>query len=199
MLPKLPAATLIAAIVLSPAHAALAHGGNGGSTSDYRIEVTGFEGDPSGIEVRPVELGNRMELVRTSALACAGLGALVLLPALRRLIPALAIVAGVAAVVGSGPSGFRVVAGLVAVAAAIAGWLLHSRWLSAGAALVAAFFAVTHLEVFEHQLLAGWAPAALQRIAVSVALAFGLAVVGREVVGELGATQPEPGPAMAEA
>ena len=58
---------MLAAIVLGPAQPAFAHGGNGGASSDYRIEVTGFEGDPTGIEVHPVELGNRMELVRTTA------------------------------------------------------------------------------------------------------------------------------------
>ena len=58
---------MLAAIVLGPAQPVLAHGGNGGAASDYLIEVTGFEGDPAGIEVYPVELGDRMELVRTSA------------------------------------------------------------------------------------------------------------------------------------
>jgi hypothetical protein len=326
--PKLLAATLLAAMVLAPATAASAHGGNGGATSDYRIEVTGFEGDSAGIEVRPVELGNRMELVRTSAhevqilgyegepylrldadgvfenvnspahfinldrfarqqppasaradaepdwvklsdgasvrwhdhrthwmdptprqdvrddpgvervifpanrvdlvvdgrpvtaivrvtwlpppprttwlivsslVACAILGALVLLPSLRGAAPALATIAAVGAVVGSGSSGFRLVVGLVAVTCGIAGWVLGNRWLSGAAALVAVVFAVTHFEVFEHQLLAGWAPAVLQRIGITVALAFGAAVVGRQVVGELGATQPtEAEPVMAE-
>ena len=64
---KLLGAALLAAVVLAPAQPVFAHGGNGGASSDYRIEVTGFEGDHSGIEVRPVELGNRMELVRTTA------------------------------------------------------------------------------------------------------------------------------------
>src|SRR5215210_2592815 len=64
---KVLGTAMLAAIVLGPAQPASAHGGNGGASSDYRIEVTGFEGDPSGIEIRPVELGNRMELVRTTA------------------------------------------------------------------------------------------------------------------------------------
>jgi hypothetical protein len=64
---KLFGAALLAAMVLAPAQPALAHGGNGGASSDYRIAVSSFEGDPTGIEVRPVELGNRMELVRTTA------------------------------------------------------------------------------------------------------------------------------------
>ena len=55
------------ATVLGPAQPAFAHGGNGGASSDYRIEITGFDGDSTGIEVRPVELGNRMELIRTTA------------------------------------------------------------------------------------------------------------------------------------
>ena len=64
---KLLGAGLLAATIFAPAQPVSAHGGNGGASSDYRIEVTGFEGDASGIEVRPVELGNRMELVRTTA------------------------------------------------------------------------------------------------------------------------------------
>ena len=63
---KLLGAALLAAVVLAPAQPVFAHGGNGGASSDYRIEVTGFEGDHSGIEIRPVELGNRMELVRAT-------------------------------------------------------------------------------------------------------------------------------------
>lgn len=327
VLPKLLAAALLAAMVLAPASSAFAHDGNGGATSDYRIEVTGFEGDPSGIAVRPVELGNRIELVRTSAddvqilgyegepylrldadgvfenvnspahyinldrfarqqppasaradaepdwvkisdgtsvrwhdhrthwmdptprqdvrddpdvervifpanpvdlvvdgrpvtaivkvtwlpppprttwlivsslIACLILGALVLLPLFRRVAPALATIASVGAVVGSGSSGARVAIGIAAIVLGIAGWLLGNRWMSSAAALVAVVFAVTHFEVFEHQLLAGRAPAVLQRIGITVALGFGAAVVGRQVVGELGATQPEPEPAMAE-
>src|SRR6476469_177681 len=53
--------------MLAPAQPAFAHGGNGGSSSDYRIEVTGYDGNHDGFVVRPVELGNRMELVRTTA------------------------------------------------------------------------------------------------------------------------------------
>jgi hypothetical protein len=49
---------------------------------------------------------------------------------------------------------------------------------------------VTHFEVFEHQLLAGWAPAALQRPAILVAMAMAAAVIGSELVTGLGATQP---------
>ena len=64
---KLLGAALLAAVILAPAQPAFAHGGNGGASSDYRIEVTGYEGDATGIEVHPVELGNRMELVRTTA------------------------------------------------------------------------------------------------------------------------------------
>jgi hypothetical protein len=62
--------------------------------------------------------------------------------------------------------------------------------------------AVTHFEVFEHQLLAGWAPAVLQRMAIMVALACGAAVVGCELVVGLGSTtpvlEPEPEPVGVE-
>ena len=43
--------------------------------------------------------------------------------------------------------------------------------------------AVTHFEVFEHQLLAGWAPEVVQRIAITVALACAAAVVGSRTRG----------------
>lgn len=49
---------------------------------------------------------------------------------------------------------------------------------------------MTHFEVFEHRLLAGWAPEVLQRIAITAALALAAAVVGSELVTGLGATTP---------
>jgi hypothetical protein len=319
---KLLGAALLGVMVLGPAQPAFAHGGNGGASSDYRIEVTGFEGDPTGIEVRPVELGDRMELVRTTAnevqivgyegepyirldadgvfenynspahynnldrfartptpatatptadpnwvklsdgnsvrwhdhrthwmdptprqdvrdnpdvervifpdnrvdlvvdgkpvvaivkvtwlpppsrmvwllitslTACALLAALVLIPSLRRFIPALALAASIACLVGSGTSTFRVVASSLAIVVVIAGIVLKNRWFPVAAAVVVAILAVTHFEVFEHQLLAGWAPELLQRIAITVALALAAAVVGSELVTGLGAT-PAPAP-----
>lgn len=314
---KLLGAALLWLMVLGPAQSAFAHGGNGGASSDYRIEITGFEGDPTRVEVRPVELGNRMELVRTTAeevqivgydgepyirldadgvfenynspshytnldrfartptpatatptaepnwvklsdgnsvrwhdhrthwmdptpredvrddpdvervifpanrvellvdgqsvvaivkvtwlpppsrmvwlvitslTACALLAALVLIPSLRRFVPAIALVASIACLVGSGTSTFRVVASALAIVVVIAGMVLKNRWLPVFAAVVIAILAVTHFEVFEHQLLAGWAPEVLQRIAITVALAFAAAVVGSELVTGLGAT-----------
>lgn len=315
--------------MIAPAHPVSAHGGNGGASSDYRIEVTGFEGDASGIEVRPVELGNRMELVRTTAndveivgyegepyirlgtdgvfenfnspshytnldrfartvapptasataepnwvklsdgnsvrwhdhrthwmdptpiqavrddpgvervifpanrvdlvvdgtpvvaivrvtwlpppsrmawlvstslLACAVLAALVLIPSLRRFGPNLALVASVACLVGSGTSTFRVVASAVAIAVIVVGMVLKNRWLPVVAATLIAVLAVTHFEVFEHQLLAGWAPEIVQRIAIAIALALAAAVVGSELVTGLGATsatEPQAGEPVA--
>ncbi len=59
---------MVAAI--APAGAALAHNGTGGAASDYRIEITGYTGDPRGIDLHVVELGNRIELRRTSAHVC---------------------------------------------------------------------------------------------------------------------------------
>jgi len=55
------------AAALAPAAPVLAHNGLGGATSDYLNQVTGFEGNPSGIVMRVVELGNRLEIVRTTA------------------------------------------------------------------------------------------------------------------------------------
>ena len=316
---KLLGAALLAATILAPAQPAFAHGGNGGASSDYRIEVTGYDGDATGIEVRPVELGNRMELVRTTAkeveilgyegepyirldadgvfenvnspahyinldrfarkpvpatatakatpnwvklsdassvrwhdhrthwmdptprqdvrdnpgvervifpanrvdllvdgkpvaaivkvtwlpppsrmtwlvitslAACALLAALVLVPSLGRFVPALALIAAVANLVGSGTSTFRIVASALAIVLVIVGWILHNRWLPVAASVMVVFLAVTHFEVFEHQLLAGWAPELVQRLAVSVALAGAAAVVGYELVTGLGASTP---------
>lgn len=315
---QLLGAALLAAMVLAPAQPVFAHGGNGGASSDYRIEVTGFEGDHTGIEVRPVELGNRMELVRTTAkevqilgyegepyirldatgvfeninspahyanldrfarqptpptatakatpnwvklsdatsvrwhdhrthwmdptprqdvrdnpgvervifpanrvdlvvdgrkvvaivkvtwlpppprlmwlvitslTGCLLLAALVLVPSIRRLTPAFALTAGIASVVGSGTSKFRIGASVLAIVIALAVWLLRNRWLPVTAALIVVVLSLTHFEVFEHQLLAGWAPPILQRLAITLALSLAAAVVGCELVTGLGATQ----------
>ena len=314
---KLLGAALLVATVFGPAQPVFAHDGNGGASSDYLIEVTGFEGDATGIEVRPVELGDRMELVRTSAedveivgydgepyirlgedgvfenfnspshytnldrfartetpptatptaepnwvklsdgnsvrwhdhrthwmdptprqdvrdnpdvervifpanrvelvvdgqpvtaivkvtwlpppsriawlvitslAACALLAALVLVPSLRRFVPALSVIAGICCLVGSGTSTFRVVASAIAIVLAIVGMVLKNRWLPVIASGMVVVLAVTNFEVFEHQLLAGWAPELLQRVGISAALALGAAVVGSELVTSLGAT-----------
>ena len=58
---------LVFGCVLAPAASALAHNGTGGASSDYRIEIVGWQGDHSGVELRVVELGNRLELRRTTA------------------------------------------------------------------------------------------------------------------------------------
>ncbi|MCX6541447.1 MAG: hypothetical protein NTX77_07550 [Actinobacteria bacterium] len=60
-------ALLIAFVLLSPASPALAHGGDGGASSDYEVVVTGYSGDATGVVVRSVDLGSRIELVRTTA------------------------------------------------------------------------------------------------------------------------------------
>jgi hypothetical protein len=318
-------AVLLAAVIFAPAQPVSAHGGNGGASSDYRIEVTGYDGNSTGIEVRPVELGNRMELVRTTAkevqilgydgepylrldadgvfenlnspahyinldrfarttipatatataqpnwvklsdgnsvrwhdhrthwmdptprqdvrdnpnvervifpanrvellvdgkpaaaivrvtwlpppsriawlvvtsiVACALLAALVLVVALRRFAAYFALIAAIACLVGSGSSAFRIGASALAIAVVTAGLVLRNRWLPTAAAVLVMVLAVTHFEVFEHQLLAGWAPEALQRITITLALAFSAAVVGSELVNGLGATAPviEPAP-----
>ena len=314
---QLLGAAMLAAIVLGPAQPVFAHGGNGGASSDYRIEVTGYEGDPTGIDVHPVELGNRMELVRTTAkdveivgydgepyirlgedgvfenhnspsyytnldrfartvtpttatdtatpdwvklsdgnsvrwhdhrthwmdptpradvradpgvervifpanrvdlvvdgkkvtaivkvtwlpppsriawlvattiAACALLAALVLIPSWRRFTGTFSVVAGVCCLIGSGSSTFRVVASAIAIVLAIVGIVLKNRWLPVISSAMVVVLAVTHFEVFEHQLLAGWAPELIQRIGISAALAFGAAVVGSELVAGLGAS-----------
>jgi len=320
---KLIGAALLATLTFAPAQPAFAHGGNGGSSSDYRIEVTGYDGNAGGFTMRPVELGNRMELVRTTADevqilgyegepyirldktgvfenvnspahyvnldrfsrtpvpasasakatpnwvkisdgnsvrwhdhrthwmdttprqdvrdnpgvervifpanrvdllvngkpaaaivrvtwlpppsrliwlaittigACALLAALVLVPTLRHFIPAIALVGAVACLIGSGHSTFRIAVSALAIVLAAAGWALKNRWLPVISSLLVVVLAVTHFEVFEHQLLAGWAPAVVQRVAIMLALACGAAVVGCELVVGLGtsSTVPEP-------
>jgi hypothetical protein len=316
---QLLGAGLLAAVVLAPAQPVFAHGGNGGRASDYRIEVTGFEGDASGIEVHPVELGNRMELIRTTAkevqilgysgepylrlsadgvfeninspahylnldrfartpippsvtasatpnwvklsdgtsirwhdhrthwmdptpeqevrdnpgvervifaanrvdmvvdgkpvaaivrvtwlpppprltwlvitslAGCVLLAAFVLVPSMRRFAPACVTAAAIASLVGSGSSKFRIVASGLAIVLALIGWIIKNRWLPVASAVFVVVLAVTHFEVFEHRLLAGWAPAVLQRFGVTVALALAAAVVGAELVTGLSATTP---------
>lgn len=316
---ELLGAALLAAVVLAPAQPVFAHGGNGGRSSDYRIEVTGFDGDSAGISVHPVELGNRMELVRTTAkevqilgyegepylrldstgvfentnspahylnldrfartkipatatakaqpnwvklssgtsirwhdhrthwmdtvpppvvranpgvervifpanhvdlvvdgkpvvaivkvtwlpppprlvwlvitslAGCILLAAFVLVPSVRRFAPSCASVAAIASLVGSGSSKFRIVASAVLIVVALTGWIIRNRWLPVASAVAVVILSVTHFEVFEHQLLAGWAPALLQRFSITVALALAAAVVGAELVAGLGATTP---------
>jgi hypothetical protein len=324
---ELLGAMLLVAMILAPAQPALAHGGNGGSSSDYRIEITGFEGDSAGMTVHPVELGNRMELVRTTAkevqilgyegepylrldsggvfentnspahyynldrfgrtavpttanakaepnwiklsdgtsirwhdhrthwmdntppqdvrdnpdverviftanrvdllvdgrpvvaivrvtwlpppsrimwlvvtslAACGLLAALVLVASMRRLTPALAAFAGIASLVGSGPSSFRVIASILAIVLGGAGWALRNRWLPITSAAIVVMLAVTHFEVFEHRLLAGWAPAPLQSVGITLALALAASVVGSELVAGLGASTPSAETAASE-
>ncbi|MEY2400136.1 MAG: hypothetical protein QOJ08_247, partial [Ilumatobacteraceae bacterium] len=92
-----------------------------------------------------------------------------------------------------------VVVSALAIAFVLAALALRNRssalahWLPVVASVMIVVLAVTHFEVFEHQLLAGWAPEALQRIGITAALAFGAAVVGSELVTGLGATStPDP-------
>jgi hypothetical protein len=127
-------------------------------------------------------------LAITSLGACALLAALVLIPSLRRYGSTIALVAGVACLVGSGTSTFRIVASAVAIALCVLGIALKNQWLPVAAAVLVTVLAVTHFEVFEHQLLAGWAPEVLQRVAITLALALAAAVVGSQLVIGLGAT-----------
>jgi hypothetical protein len=74
--PTLPrallAAVLACGLVLAPATAALAH--TGAASSDYRVEITGWVGDHRGVDLRIVDLGNRVELRRTTAATVMVLG-----------------------------------------------------------------------------------------------------------------------------
>jgi hypothetical protein len=57
--------------LLLPAGPASAHGGNGGSSSDYDVEITGYApattGADTGFDLQVVQLGSRLELRRTTA------------------------------------------------------------------------------------------------------------------------------------
>jgi hypothetical protein len=129
-------------------------------------------------------------LVITSLAGCVLLAAFVLVETMRRFAPACAVLAAIACLVGSGSSKFRLVASALMIVLALAGWIIKNRWLPVAAAVVVVVLAVTHFEVFEHRLLAGWAPADLQRLGVTIALAVAAAVVGAELVAGLGATTP---------
>jgi hypothetical protein len=129
-------------------------------------------------------------LVITSLGGCLLLAAFVLVPSVRRFAPACVVVAAIASLVGSGSSKFRIVASGFAIVLALIGWVIKNRWLPVAAAVAVVVLAVTHFEVFEHRLLAGWTPAGLQRLGVTLALALAAAVVGAELVAGLGATTP---------
>ena len=155
-----------------------------------RVELL-VNGKPAAAIVRVTWLpppSRMVWLVITTISACALLAALVLVPSMRRFVPLFALIAAIACLVGSGSSTFRIVVSALAIVLAIVGWVVRNRWVSAASSLIVVVLAVTHFEVFEHQLLAGWAPALLQRIAIGIALAFGAAVVGCELVVGLGST-----------
>lgn len=307
---------VVVAVASADGSPALAHDGTGGAASDYRVTITGYSGDPSGIELRVVELGNRVELTRSgasevivlgyegepylrldaggvwenvnspahylnadrfaatrppdgseaqpipswiqmstgdtarwhdhrahwmspippdsvaadpdveqvvhtdrvdlvvdgrsvsaemeitwlpkperliwlgaaSATGAAVTAVLVLLAAARRLTPILAIDAALLATLGQGGSTGRLVTGGAILAVAAIAALVRNETLTVVAALAAGVLAATRLEVFEHELLAGWLPGAWQRIAVVGALGLALGVVAAALVRALGPT-----------
>ena len=311
---------------LAPAATALAHNGTGGSSSDYRIQITGFDGDATGITLRIVELGNRLELHRTSAqtvmvhgysgepylrldasgvsendnspahyldldrfastnppatasatadpawttiadgstvrwhdhrahwmsmtpradvisdpdvervifdanrvdmvidgrpvsaiirvtwlpkpdryiwLGAAALGGLaiasvfVLGPGTERILGFVALDGAIAALLGQGGSTTRHILGAVVIAVALLATLIRRPLLSVAAAITAGALAATRIEVFEHELLAGWLPAVGQRIGVTIAIALCLGVVASALVGALGpTTERSPSPTV---
>jgi len=307
-------ALLAVCCALAPASAAVAHNGTGGSSSDYRIEIEGWRGDRTGVELRIVELGNRLELRRTTAASVMVLGysgepylrldaagvsenvnspahylnldrfastdppasasphaqpswrqlttgssvrwhdhrahwmsntpradvvagpdvervifpanavdlvvdgrdvsalirvtwlpppkrllwlgaaailgmataaGFVLVTAMKRWSPPAALVAALAALAGQGASTTRYVFGLAVVAVALAAALVRWRLVAAMSAAAAGVLATTRIEAFEHELLAGWPTAVVQRVALTTALALCLGVVGAAIVGAL--------------
>ncbi len=310
---------MVLVCLLAPASVALAHNGTGGSSSDYRIQITGWQGDHTGIELRVVELGNRLELRRTTAqsvmilgysgepylrldrtgvsenvnspahyldldrfastnppptasatavpswsmlstgsvvrwhdhrahwmsntpradvlaapdvervifaaqhiefvvdgrnvdalirvtwlptpmryvwlgaASVLGLGvaaALVLVPSTHRLLPALAVLGTVATLVGQGASNTRHVLGLIVILVAVLSLVIRRPLLAVAAAVGTGVLAATRIEAFEHELLAGWPTAIVQRVALVVGIACCLGVVASSIVGALEPTRP---------
>jgi hypothetical protein len=312
-------AMMVFGCLLAPASAALAHNGTGGSSSDYRIQITGWQGDHTGIELRIVELGNRLELHRTtaqsvmilgysgepylrldrsgvsenvnspahyldldrfasmnppatasatavpswstlstgpvvrwhdhrahwmsntpradvlaapdvervifaahhidfvvdgrnvdalirvtwlptpmryvwlgaaSALGLGAAAALVLVPSTHKLLPVLGVLGTVATLVGQGASSTRHVLGLIAILAAVLAIVIRRPLLAVVAAIGAGVLAATRIEALEHELLAGWPTAVVQRVALVVGIACCLGVVASSIVGALEPTRP---------
>ncbi|MEO6125461.1 MAG: hypothetical protein ABIR32_17325 [Ilumatobacteraceae bacterium] len=307
---------VVVGAVFAVAAPALAHNGTGGSSSDYRITITGYSGDPTGVSLHVVQLGDRVELTREGAnvvfvlgyegeqylrldrdgvwentnspafylnadrfaatqppagitksstakwsklstgnsvrwhdhrahymsttppdavtrnpdqvqlvhsdhidmtidgravgadidvswlpkperlnwmVAASVLGALVtagpvLVPSLRRVIPVLAIVAGLASMLGQGAAVAPFVIGGVIISVAIAAALLAKPIVSMIAAVGAGALASMRLEVFEHELLAGWLPSVWQRLVIVVALALGFGIAASGLVTALSPT-----------
>jgi len=321
--PSLPRAAGLLIVILASALAvaapALAHDGTGGDSSDYKITITGYSGDPTGVSVRVIELGDRVELRRADAavvyvlgyegeqylrldaegvwentnspawflnadrfaasqppagitadspqewvqvstgnsirwhdhrahymsltppqavsdnpdvaqlvhsdridlvvdgravgvsievswlpkperlnwmIAASVLGALVtaglvLLPSLRKVMPILAIDAAIATMLGQGQAVAQIVIGGMIVAVAVIAAVLRKPLISSVAALAAGTLAALRLEVFEHELLAGWIPGVWQRIVIVAALALGFGIAASSLVTALSPTPPQ--------
>ena len=309
---------LVVGISLATAAPAAAHNGNGGDSSDYEISITGYSADPTGVELQVIELGDRVELRRTTASEVVVLGyegeqylrldaegvwqntnspayylnadrfaaeqppasvtpesppawervstgdtarwhdhrahymsltppdsvqadpdtaqlvhsdriamlidgravaadvsvswlpkpermnwmiaasllgalvtaALVLSAGARRSLPFLAIGAALAAMLGQGQAVAQLVIGGTLVAVAVLGALIRRPLVSTVAALASGTLAALRLEVFEHELLAGWIPGVWQRVVVVVALALGFGIAASALVTALSPTPP---------
>lgn len=314
---------LILTAAFAVATPALAHNGTGGDSSDYQIRITGYTGDPSGIALRIIELGDRVKLTRSSAavvyvlgyegeqylrldadgvwensnspasylnadrfaatqppksvtaestpswiqlsagdtvrwhdhrahymsttppravtdhpdlaqivhtdhidmmidgvpvsantevgwlpqperlnwmITASALGALVtaglvLQLSLRRLLPMLAIAAAVASMLGQGIARTQLIIGGVIVLTAVAGAFLRKPVVSTIAGVAAGALAAMRLEVFEHELLAGWIPGIWQRIVIVAGLGLGFGIAASALVTAL---SPTPAGALEE-
>ena len=326
--PTLPRAIAMALLVFgcaaAPVGTAFAHNGTGGSSSDYRIEIEGWQGDHSGVELRVVELGNRLQLERTTASTVMVLGysgepylrldangvaenvnspahylnldrfastdppptasadarpsweplstgstvrwhdhrahwmsttpradvvsdpdvervifpanpvdlvvdgrtvtalirvtwlptprrliwlgtaavlglvvaaGFVLAPSIKRRLPLAALVGAVAAFAGQGASTTRHLLGGAVIAVALAAVVLRRPLVATAAGAGAGILATTRIEAFEHELLAGWPDAVLQRTMLVLALALCLGVVAAAIVGVL---EPTPAPELVQ-
>jgi len=118
----------------------------------------------------------------------------VLVPRTKRWIAAVALVGSVGSLAGQGASSTRHLLGAVVIAVAVAAVALRRPLVATAAAVGAGVLAATRIEAFEHELLAGWPAAVVQRAALVVAIALSLGVVAAAIVGAL-----EPTPVVVSA
>jgi hypothetical protein len=131
-------------------------------------------------------------LMAISVLAALLIVGLVLSEPLRRLVPVLAALGALAALVGQGSSSTRQLIATAAVLLAAAALRSSRAPLSLVAAGAAFVLAATRLEVFEHALMQGVVSGGAQRIAISLALIISASIVFAQIVTWL---SPKPVPA----
>lgn len=127
-------------------------------------------------------------LVSASVLGALVTAGLVLMPVFHQAMPILAIVGATASMLGQGVAVAQLVIGGALIAVAVAAAVGRKPLVSTIAALGSGALAAMRLEVFEHELLAGWLPAAGQRVAIVVALGLGFGIAASGLVTALSPT-----------